>query len=94
VRFDERALHLTSADTRRSDPMNLTAMLRAILGANLDAETRQALVRAAQGESGPEIDAALDSLIGAFDLIDANAAVNMARVQALLDDLGLEKEDG
>lgn len=61
--------------------MNLTAMLCAARGA-------------ARGETGPEIDTALDSLIGAFDLIDANAAVNMARVQALLDDLGLEKEDG
>jgi hypothetical protein len=52
--------------------MNLTAMLRAARGANLDAETRQALVRAARGETGPEIDAAL--------------------VNALLDDLGVERD--
>jgi hypothetical protein len=72
--------------------MNLTAMLRAILGANLDAETRQALVRAAQGESGPEIDAALESLIGALGLMDADGAVDDTRVNEMLDDLDLERD--
>lgn len=72
--------------------MNLTAMLRTVLGADLDAETRQALVRAARGESGPEIDAALESLIGALGLMDASGDVDAGRVNELLDDLGVERD--
>ncbi len=72
--------------------MNLAAMLRALLSANLDQETRQALMRAAQGESGAEIDAALETLIRALGITDEAGAVNGARVDALLNDLGLERE--
>jgi hypothetical protein len=72
--------------------MNLVGMLRALLSAHLDAETRQALLRAARGESGSEIEAALETLIHALGILDETGAVDEVRVNALLDDLGLEPE--
>ena len=74
--------------------MNLAGMLRTLRSAPLDAETRQALLRAARGEGGPEIEAALETLIGGLGLMDETGAVAEARVEALLDDLGLERERG
>ncbi|MGC9399055.1 MAG: hypothetical protein ACP5HM_07955 [Anaerolineae bacterium] len=73
--------------------MNLASMFQAILSTDLDAETRRALLRAAQGETGPEIDAALETLVRTLGLVDEAGAVREEGVNALLDDLGLEREN-
>ncbi|MGC9357549.1 MAG: hypothetical protein ACP5GX_06780 [Anaerolineae bacterium] len=72
--------------------MNLNAILRMIRWDSLDAKTCETLLRAAEGEQGEEIDAAINALAFALGVIDEEGQVREQGVEALMDDLGMERD--
>jgi hypothetical protein len=72
--------------------MDLGALLRIVSSANLDPESRQALLHAARGERGEEVEAAIETLALALGVIDDDGDVNENKIRELTDDVGLEMD--
>jgi hypothetical protein len=72
--------------------MDLGALLRIVSSANLDPESRQALLRAARGERGEEVEAAIETLALALGVIDDDGDVNENKIRELTDEVGLEMD--
>lgn len=70
--------------------MDFGAILKIVSSVNLDPDSRQALLRAARGESGEEIDAAIERLAQALGVVDEDGEVNEDTVRDLVGEVGLE----
>jgi hypothetical protein len=70
--------------------MNLGALLRIVLSAQIDPDTRQALLHALDGEGGEEADEAIETLARALGVLDDGGDVDAETVQDLADQTDLE----
>lgn len=72
--------------------MDLGAMLRIVSSANLDPDSRQALLRAARGEGGEEVEAAIETLARALGVVDGDGDVKEDTISKLMEETDLEME--
>ena len=73
--------------------IDLEAMLRIVSSMRLDPDTREALLRAARGESDQEIEAAIETLAQALGILDAHGELNAGGVRDLMKGAESEPED-
>jgi hypothetical protein len=71
--------------------MDIGAVLKMVLAAQMDPAARQALVGALDGEGGAEVEAAIEELARALGLVDEAGDVDEERVRGLIEELGLEE---
>lgn len=72
--------------------MNLGALLRIVLSAQIDPDTRQALLHALDGEGGEEADEAIETLARALGVLDDGGDVDAETVQDLADQTGIRQD--
>lgn len=72
--------------------MDLGALFRIVSSADLDSESHQALLRAARGERGEEVEAAIETLARALGVVDDDGDVNENKIRELTEDVGLDME--
>jgi hypothetical protein len=82
---------IDTIDDRRH-MMDLGALLRIVSSADLDPESHQALLRAARGERGEEVEAAIETLALALGVVDDDGDVNENKVRELTEDVGLDMD--
>jgi len=70
--------------------MDIGGILKMVSSMSLDPDLRQALLRAARGESGEEIDAAIETLAQVLGVVDEDGEVNEDTVRDLVGEVGLE----
>jgi predicted metal-dependent peptidase len=73
--------------------MDLGAVLKMLSSVGLDPDSRQALLRAARGESSEEIEAAIETLARALGVVDESGDVKEDAVRELVEEVGLEAEE-
>jgi hypothetical protein len=66
--------------------MDFGALLKVVSSMSLDPDARQALLRAARGESGEEIEAAIETLARALGVTDDDGDVDEDGVRELMGD--------
>lgn len=59
---------------------------------NLDTDTHQALLRAARGEGGEQVEAAIETLARALGVVDDHGELKEDTVRDLAEEVGLETE--
>jgi hypothetical protein len=70
--------------------MDFGAMLRLVLSAQVDGDTRRALMGALDGEGGEEADAAIEALARALGVLDEAGEVDEEAVRGLAEEAGLD----
>jgi hypothetical protein len=74
--------------------MDIGAILRVVLSAQVDPDARQALLRALDGEGGEEADAAIEALARALGVLDEAGELDEEKVRQLAERVGLEEQSG
>jgi hypothetical protein len=70
--------------------MDIGAILRMVMAAQVDADTRQALLRALDGGGGEEADGAIEALARALGVLDEAGEFDEETVRELAERAGLE----
>jgi hypothetical protein len=70
--------------------MDIGAILRMVMAAQVDADTRQALLQALDGGGGEEADGAIEALARALGVLDEAGEVDEEMVRELAEQAGLE----
>jgi hypothetical protein len=73
--------------------MDFGAILQIISSLDLEPSSRQALLRAARGESGEEVEAAIETLARSLGVIGGDGEVKEDTTRELMEEFGLEMEN-